>query len=582
MIVRKAQLWRAAGEVTTLVLPVTAVSIAAIASVVQLDLWATEPLFAAVNLAVSTVMVVAGVYLLLREGQPISGWAFVAAGLSWLVIPVDVHPGWWAFLSWTTSGMFYVFVGTAILGYQSRGLRGPHLAWIVAAALGFTGTNAIAAVYTGPSELGYRSDAAWLPIVDNEVWKSVTLALSLGAWLALGIWFVMLQRARLRRASPLHAAALRPFMLFGAILAIVAGAVLGLASLLPDVLHPHGANTVVGLFVLALMSGLSTTMIRSRLTQAHLIAGLPEVHTPENVTAYLREALQDPTLEILYADPTTGSMLNAAGTRVTVDTGGLSERYSRWILDDTHSPVALVTGDPRLVEQPDVLAVAERIAGVLVENAQLQAVLRMRVAQLTASRTAERRAREQAMRAFKRDLHDGVQQTIAAARMDVDGLMDDLDHGQVPSTASLRALTIKLDVALGQVRGLAQGRQAPELAGGIERAVADTARELRLDADVEIADVDLGDLATPVYLIAREALMNVHKHANAEKVSVQVTADGRHVFVSIRDDGIGGANPAGNGMSGMQARAEELGGTFRVMSSPKSGTAIEVLLPCAS
>jgi signal transduction histidine kinase len=186
------------------------------------------------------------------------------------------------------------------------------------------------------------------------------------------------------------------------------------------------------------------------------------------------------------------------------------------------------------------------------------------------------------MRAFKRDLHDGVQQTLAAARMDVDGLMDDLQRGQVPSTGSLETLTGKLDVALGQVRGLAQGRQAPELAGGIEHAVGAAARELRLDADIGVADVDLGDLATPVYLIVREALVNVHKHANAERVSVQVASDGQHVFVGVRDDGVGGADAGGNGMTGMRARAEELGGSFKVTSSPKTGTAIEVRLPCAS
>ena len=52
------------------------------------------------------------------------------------------------------------------------------------------------------------------------------------------------------------------------------------------------------------------------------------------------------------------------------------------------------------------------------------------------------------------------------------------------------------------------------------------------------------------------------------------------VIVSIRDDGVGGADPAlGSGLGGLTDRVEALGGTISIVSPPRGGTTLSVHLP---
>ena len=82
------------------------------------------------------------------------------------------------------------------------------------------------------------------------------------------------------------------------------------------------------------------------------------------------------------------------------------------------------------------------------------------------------------------------------------------------------------------------------------------------------------------YYVASEALANAAKHARASVIEVR--ADGRDgaLALSIRDDGIGGADPGrGSGIIGLKDRVEALGGTISVLSPPGHGTTLHVQLP---
>ncbi|MGH3248139.1 MAG: sensor histidine kinase [Trebonia sp.] len=80
-----------------------------------------------------------------------------------------------------------------------------------------------------------------------------------------------------------------------------------------------------------------------------------------------------------------------------------------------------------------------------------------------------------------------------------------------------------------------------------------------------------------------EALANVAKHANAEAVMVRVEALSEGVLsLSVRDDGVSGANPDGSGLTGLRERAEALGGTLRLTSLPGQGTTVDVKLPAGA
>jgi signal transduction histidine kinase len=92
----------------------------------------------------------------------------------------------------------------------------------------------------------------------------------------------------------------------------------------------------------------------------------------------------------------------------------------------------------------------------------------------------------------------------------------------------------------------------------------------RLPQPVEVA----------AYFVVSEALANVAKHAHASEVHVGLVARGANVDVHVRDDGVGGADPAaGSGLVGLRDRVEALGGSLTVASPPDGGTALSVRIP---
>jgi signal transduction histidine kinase len=81
----------------------------------------------------------------------------------------------------------------------------------------------------------------------------------------------------------------------------------------------------------------------------------------------------------------------------------------------------------------------------------------------------------------------------------------------------------------------------------------------------------------------REISRGIHpailKHANAGMGEVFVEAGRRALSLSVRDDGVGGADPRGSGLAGLRERAEALGGTLELTSPPGAGTSVRVRLP---
>jgi signal transduction histidine kinase len=94
--------------------------------------------------------------------------------------------------------------------------------------------------------------------------------------------------------------------------------------------------------------------------------------------------------------------------------------------------------------------------------------------------------------------------------------------------------------------------------------------ERRLPERVEVA----------AYYVVSEALTNVAKHARASIVNVEFDAHDAGLRLAIRDDGIGGADPAhGSGLLGISDRVEALGGTLRVTSPAGNGTTLLIEVP---
>lgn len=88
-----------------------------------------------------------------------------------------------------------------------------------------------------------------------------------------------------------------------------------------------------------------------------------------------------------------------------------------------------------------------------------------------------------------------------------------------------------------------------------------------------------------LFLLAKEALHNVVKHARAGNVAITVSHRGRRLRVTISDDGVGlsgaPASSDGRGLASMSARAASLGGDFRLEAPGGGGTRLVVDVPLA-
>lgn len=311
--------------------------------------------------------------------------------------------------------------------------------------------------------------------------------------------------------------------------------------------------------------------VRGALRSRAVRRQLPRVVTPETVAAFVRTALDDPTAELLYRPMDGDLLLDASGHPRDPATPG---RYRAWVAGGDGRPVAmLVAGVP--------VRELVRAIGPVAESARLSVLLRTRIARLTAVRIAQEVAFTLSRLRFRHDLHDGLQQTLAAARMDLEGLAEPTAGATLEeATAVVRGLEAKIGTALAQLQTLDRGTPALSLAE-LEPAIAEVIAELGLPGTVTVTGSPPALLTLPVFQLVREALTNAHKHAGAGAVEVRVHCDGCTVEVVVADDGRGGGTePPTRALATLRRRVEKLGGTLSLDSPPDLGTTLRASIPC--
>jgi signal transduction histidine kinase len=106
--------------------------------------------------------------------------------------------------------------------------------------------------------------------------------------------------------------------------------------------------------------------------------------------------------------------------------------------------------------------------------------------------------------------------------------------------------------------------------------------ELRVDVSATDVQDDLPEeCRTCVYRVVQEALLNARRHAGATTVQVRIQQQDRTLHLVVADDGVGfePSQERGLGVLGMEERVTHLGGSFRMLSSPTTGTVVDVSLP---
>ena len=238
------------------------------------------------------------------------------------------------------------------------------------------------------------------------------------------------------------------------------------------------------------------------------------------------------------------------------------------VASTTDRPLPFET-ERRLTQFTELLATA-------IANAESRAELDASRARIVATADATRQR-------IERDLHDGAQQRLVSLALEVRAAQASVP----PELGELRAeLSRVVDGHTGlieELREIAQGIHPATLSdGGLGPALKMLAH--RSPVPVELSVRAEGQLPESVevaaYYVVSEALANVAKHACASVVHVGVDTPDGILRIAVRDDGLGGADPAlGSGLLGLKDRAEAIGGTIALESPPGEGTSLLVELP---
>jgi signal transduction histidine kinase len=248
---------------------------------------------------------------------------------------------------------------------------------------------------------------------------------------------------------------------------------------------------------------------------------------------------------------------------------------------------------PFTEEEDTVLMDLARQVGLALHNVRLDSALqasldelKIRNAELQASRLRIVTAADESRRGIERNLHDGAQQHLVAMAVKL-GLARQLVEGD-PATVATLLEELRTDVqdTLGELRELAHGIYPPLLRDrGLGEALRAAANRSVLPADIVTDGIDRYPTETEaaVYFCCLEAMQNAGKHAGegSRLVITVAEADGVLRF-EVADDGAGfdpATVGAGHGFENMRDRLGAIGGELVVDSAPGAGSRVGGTIP---
>lgn len=255
--------------------------------------------------------------------------------------------------------------------------------------------------------------------------------------------------------------------------------------------------------------------------------------------------------------------------------------------------VGVVAAFDRITGGPEFSAEDERLMEAFAASAATAVATAQTVEAQALERSVE--ASELERRRWARELHDDSLQELAAIKLRL-GALARTDASELPAAVS-QAME-HVDASIRGMRSLITDMRpasldqlgvAPALDALAERwsALAGIDADLRVDLRSDGAD-EAGRLAaaleTTIYRVVQEALTNVAKHAQAERVSVTVLEQDGLVEVAVTDDGRGFSTAGsgdGFGLIGMRERVRLAGGRMEVESAPGQGTTVHAWIPAA-
>jgi signal transduction histidine kinase/ketosteroid isomerase-like protein len=203
--------------------------------------------------------------------------------------------------------------------------------------------------------------------------------------------------------------------------------------------------------------------------------------------------------------------------------------------------------------------------------------------ELAASRRRIVAASDVARHRIERDLHDGTQQRVVSLALAVRAAEAEVPADRSDLRAELSRIAVGLADTAAELQEFSRGIHPAILSErGLGPALRTLARRSAIPVDLDVTTKSRfpEPIEIAAYYVASEALANAMKHAHASHIEVSLAARDGSLLLSIRDNGVGGANPArGSGLVGLTDRIEALGGSIQLDSGVGAGTHITAELP---
>jgi len=577
-------------------------------ALVQLPIWSIDPSLASVNLAVSTLFVLTGLWLRREPGQRVVAWALIAAGVLRSLDFADSWTGFpWELYDTMFGAVDRVFGAWALLLYPNRSLLRHQRIYLILLVIWIFVGHLLIVVTARPQWAG-ASASSWWPTLDANLGLNnlINYVANVGEAL-LAVTLLVLLAMRLARTAGLDRIVITPVIVAGLVAVVAAMASVTAQTLSSLSGTPNGVYTAESSLDLAVPLAFVVAATQRGLLLRNITGLIAQISAGADIDAVrgaLRSALYDPTLEVVDLSVPVEAVNgngdgNAAGAvAASLDANAVgppsgtaepspgqpADRMVQFIRTEDGSPIAVVLADPALTRYQRLFDTAVQTSGLALQNAQIQAqAAREKLEQVRASRARIIDATLAERRRIERDLHDGVQQHLLGLAAQVTAAVsrtaDPVAH------AAFADMRDGLRQVLAELRDLAHGIHPAVLTqGGLGPALEDAAERLPLPVQVTVPATRASPaVEATAYYVACEALANAVKHAEASGVTITVQITDAELRMEITDDGVGGAGGAespGQGLANIVDRVSALDGEVTVVSPAGGGTRLKVRIPC--
>lgn len=241
----------------------------------------------------------------------------------------------------------------------------------------------------------------------------------------------------------------------------------------------------------------------------------------------------------------------------------------------------------------NVLAISVDITQEITTREKEKQAKARKEAQEKAIKAAMLKGQEQERERISRELHDSVSQMLSSVLLQLNEVENSASKRQVRSSRqNLEKVRELISSTMQEIREISQNLMPKVLSDfGLQDALEQLKITLENQQIIQI-DLDIFTIQThydknleiAIYRITQEAISNIIRHAQANRVTIQLIEHEDMLQLLIEDNGIGfdqrlKQRSKGYGLINIEQRVLTLGGQVRIESNPNSGTAIIVEIP---